>query len=243
MLVRTMLSSLLLVLPGVQPAADAPASISVQEEDPTDPARWRCHQSVESEQGTVNVIRSLDADGRVVYDYVNWWQRRRRGSSAIGWDRRDPLNSTALPWTLQADTITAQLTLSRPARRPVWLVLRVDGRIAGRRLMFRQMSDLPDYERESLEIAPEVRGIPPSTGPVPDLIGAREVTISAEEEGGETLASHAILLPDRALIDAAIAEAVPALAAAVADYRDRCREVRQAPGLQPVPAPSAVPSG
>ncbi len=232
MVVRAMLASLLLL--AMQPAADAPVPISVQEEDPNDPARWRCEHSVESEQGEVNVIRSLDADGRVVYDYVNWLPRRRMGTGAVGWERRDPLSSTALPWTLRTDFVSAMLTLSRPARRPVWLVLRVDGRIAGRRLLFRQMSDLPDHDREQLEIWPEVRTMPPSMGPVPDLDGAGEVVLSAEEEGGETLASHAISLPDRPLVDAAIAEAVPALAAAVADYRNRCREARQPPASQPV---------
>lgn len=232
MVVRAMLASLLLAM---QPAADAPAPISVQEADPNDPARWRCDYSVESELGVVNVIRSLDADGRVVYDYVNWLPRRRMGTSAIGWDRRDSPTSTALPWTLRSDIVTAQLTLSRPARRPVWLVLRVDGRIAGRRLLFRQMSDLPDDDREALEIWPEVRNIPPSMGPVPDLTGAHEVVLSVEEEGGETLASRAIPLPDRALVDAAIAEAVPPLAAAVADYRNRCREEREETATEPLP--------
>ena len=233
MVVRATLTYLLLLT--LQPAADAPAPISVNEEDPNDPARWRCSHSVETEKGVVNVIRSLDADGRVVYDYVNWQPRPRLGTSAIGWDRRDSPTSTALPWTLRTDGVSAQLTLSRPARRPVWLVLRVDGRIAVRRLMFRQMSDLPDYERESLEIAPEVRSIPSSMGPVPDLIGAREVTISADEEGGETLASHGILLPDRALIDAAIARAAPALAAATAEYRDQCVEARRPPRMEAMP--------
>jgi hypothetical protein len=128
---------------------------------------------------------------------------------------------------LRTDGVSAQLTLSRAARRPVWLVLRVDGRIAGRRLLFRQMSDLPDDDRENLEIAPEVRNIPPSMGPMPDLTGAHEVVMSAEEEGGETLASYAISVPDRAVVDAAIAEAVPALAAAIADYRNQCWEARR----------------
>jgi hypothetical protein len=225
MMVRAILASLLLLV--IQPPADAPAPISVQEEDPNDPARWRCDHSVETAQGVVNVIRSLEADGRVVYDYVNWQPRRRLGASAIGWDRRDSPTSTALPWTLRTDSVSAQLTLSRAARRPVWLVLRVDGRITGRRLLFRQMSDLPDDDRENLEIAPEVRTIPPSMGPVPDLTGASEVVISAEEEGSETLASFAIPLPDRTLLDAAIAEAVPALTAAIADYRNQCREARR----------------
>lgn len=236
MVVRAMLASLLLAM---QPAADAPAPISVQEDDPNDPARWRCDHSVESEQGEVNVIRSLDADGRVVYDYVNWLPRRRMGTSAVGWERRNPLTSTALPWTLRTDFVSAMLTLSRPARRPVWLVLRVDGRIAGRRLLFRQMSDLPDYEREQLEISPEVRSTPPSMGPVPDMAGASEVVISAEEESGETLASRALPLPDRALVDAAIAEAVPALDAAAANYRALCRNIAapQPPMLEPMPLP------
>lgn len=225
MVVRAILASLLLT--AMQPTADGPAPISVQEEDPNDPARWRCDHSVESEQGVVNVIRSLDADGRVVYDYVNWQPRRGLGSSAVGWDRRDSPTTTALPWTLRTDIVTAQLTLSRPARRPVWLVIRVDGRITGRRLLFRRMSEVPDYDRELLEIAPEVRTIPPSMGPVPDLTGAHEVVLSAEEEGGETLASRAIPLPDRAVVDAAIAEAVPPLTAAVADYRNQCWEARR----------------
>jgi hypothetical protein len=241
MMVRAMLASLPLL--AMQPPAGVPAPISVQEADPNDSARWRCDYSVEGEQGEVNVIRSLDADGRVVYDYVNWLPRRRIGTSAVGWDRRDPPTSTALPWTLRTDIVSAMLTLSRPARRPVWLVLRVDGRVAGRRLLFRQMSDLPDYEREQLELWPEIRTSPPSMGPVPDLAGADEVVISAEEEGGETLASHAISLPDRALVDAAVAEAVPALAAAVADYRARCREERQPPRLQAMPASTPVPAG
>jgi hypothetical protein len=230
-------ATLAVLLMAIQPSADAPAPVSVQEADPSDPARWRCHYSVDGEQGEVNVIRSLDADGRVVYDYVNWLPRRQIGTSAVGWDRRDLPTSTALPWTLRSDSVSAMLTLSRPARRPVWLVLRVDGRIAGRRLLFRQMSDLPDHDREQLEIFPEVRSIPPSMGPVPDLAGASEVALSAEEEGGETLASRAIPLPGRGLVDAAIAEAVPALAAAAADYRSRCRETSPPPALTPMPRP------
>jgi hypothetical protein len=110
--------------------------------------------------------------------------------------------------------------------------------LAGRRLLFRRLSDLPDYDHDGLEISPEVRSIPPSMGPVPDLAGASEVVMSAEEEGGETLASRAISLPSRALLDAAIAEAVPALAIIVPD-RDRCRDER----LQAVPIPSPVPAG
>lgn len=235
MMVRAMLASLLPL--AMQPSADAPAPISVQEADPNDPARWRCVHSVEFEQGEVNVIRSLDADGRVVYDYVNWLPRRQYGTSAVGWDRRDPPASTALPWTLRTDIVSAMLTLSRPARRPVWLVIRVDGRITGRRLLFRRMGDLPDHDRELLEIFPEVRTIPPSMGPVPDLAGAKEIVMSAEEEGGQTLASRTLMLPDRALVDAAVAEAVPALAADVADYRSRCRETSTPRALPPMPRP------
>jgi hypothetical protein len=116
-------------------------------------------------------------------------------------------------------------------------VLRVVGRIASRRLLFRRWSDVPDYDRDGLDISPEIRSIPASMGPMPDLTGAREVVISAEEEGGETLASRAIPLPGRALVDAAIAEAVPALAAAAADYRSRCRETSPPPALTPMPRP------
>lgn len=235
MVVRALLASLPLL--ALQPAAEAPAPISIQEADPTDPARWRCAYSVDVEQGQVNVIRSFDADRRVVYDYVNWLPRERFGTSAIGWDRRDPPASAALPWTLGSDTVVATLTLSRVPRRPVWLVLRVDGRFAGRRLLFRQLSDLPDEAHDGLEISPEVRSIPPSMGPVPDLAGASEVVMSAEEEGGETLASRAISLPSRALLDAAIAQAVPVLAAIVPD-RGRCRDetLHAAPTLPPAPA-------
>ena len=131
--------------------------------------------------------------------------------------------------------ILVTLTLARPARRPLWLVLRVDGRIASRRLLPQQMSDLPEFDPERLELLASFMADAPRPVPVPDVTDADEVLVTAEEEGGETLARYAIALPGRDLIEAVIAQAEPALAAAAADYRNRCREDGQPPTMEPVP--------
>ncbi|HYI48073.1 MAG TPA: hypothetical protein VEX35_06365 [Allosphingosinicella sp.] len=210
-----------------------------------DPAHWRCIHDVDRAQGRVMVTRSLDAEGRFLYDYVGWLPRRRFGASAVGWERLDP-GSTALPWTLRTDSVATMFPLARPARRPVWLVLRVDGRIAGRRLLFRQLSDLPDYERGQPEFSVGFSGhiTEAGRGPdvVPELMDATEAVLSAEEEGGETLAREPITLPGRALIEEAVAEAAPAIAAAAADYRRLCREEGQPPQMQPIPSPIPLPA-
>ena len=122
--------------------------------------------------------------------------------------------------------ILASLTLTRPARHPVWLVLRVEGRIASRRLLLRQMSDLPEYDRQSLEILASFMAEGPREVPVPDVTDADEIVVTAEEEGGETLARYSIALPGRDVIDEVVARAVPALEAAAADFRNRCWEDR-----------------
>jgi hypothetical protein len=220
----TLFSSLLLA--ATQPPAE-------------DPGHWRCRHEFEREQGVVMITRWLDVGGQYLYDYVGWVPRRRFGTSSAGWERLD--SRASAPWALKTDSVVAMLNLTRPAQRPVWLVLKVDGRIAGRRLLFRQTSELPDYDRQTLELWVDFTSHPPEAGRTPDLLpdlaDAGEAVLSAEEEGGETLASYSISLPGRALIEWAVAEAAPALDAAAADYRTQCQEEGQPPRMSAMPPP------
>lgn len=244
MVVRAIFASLLLLTP--QPPADVQASAETQATPWQDPARWRCAHDVDRPEGRVFVTRSLDAEGRFAYDYVGWVPRRRFGTSAVVWERLDRAGATTLPWTLRTHRVSMMFELDRPARRPVWLVLRVDGRIAGRRLLFRQLSNLPDHARPQPELLVDFSGYPTETGRppdvIPDLRDATEAVLSVEEEGGATLAREQIALPKRALIEQAVAEAAPAIAAAAADYRRLCQEDGQPPRMEPMPPPTPLPA-
>jgi hypothetical protein len=204
---------------------------------PADAESWRCLHFRREGEASLIVTRGLDADGRALSDHVLWLPEQRTGDSAVRWIRQGPVASTALPWRLQTRSVTARLSLARPARRPVWLVLRVDGRIAGRRLLLRQMSDLPSYDRERLRASATFSDDEPGQGPVPDLAGAAEIVITAEEEGGETLARSAIPLPARTLVEEMIAQVAPALVADAADYRTLCRDTSQPLPVPPMPPP------
>ena len=221
MVVRAILASLLMT--AIQPAAQGPAPVAVLAQRP-DPSRsWYCRHSVELARGTLDVTRNLDAEGRPEYDYLFWQSRQSIGGGKVGWQRGDSPTSTILPWRLRTDMILATLRLTRSARRPAWLVLRVDGQILSRRLL-PNMSDLPEFDRNRLELLASFMADSPRPVPVPDVTNADEALVTVEEEGGETLARYLIHRPARDLIDGVIAQAEPALAAAAADYRNRCRE-------------------
>lgn len=204
---------------------------------PADVDHWLCSHARQGGEAELVVTRSLDSAGRPTFDTLMWLPDQQ-GTSSIRWVRLDPFASAGLPWRLETNLIVAMLRPARPARRPVWLVLRVDGRVAARRPLLPQMSDLPAYEPGSSELWAGFSADQPGMGPVPDLANATEVVVIAEEEGGETLARRTISLPGRTAIDLMIAEAVPVLAADAADYRARCRETAQSPTPPPVPGPS-----
>jgi len=154
------------------------------------------------------------------------------GAKAVRWLRR----GAAAPggsWALEPVSVRLGLTFSRPAARPVWLVLRLDGRVAARRLLLRRMSDLPAYEREHLRTTASFESGKPGEGPVPDLSHAAEITVTAEEEGGETLATDSMPLPGAEMMARIIPRLAAALESDAADYRTRCRDV-----TQPLPVPS-----
>ena len=196
---------------------------------PATPERWACEHSLDGATGVLDVTRYLDPDGRALYDYVRWSPRPRLGTRAVQWERLDPVGSARLPWTLRGDAVVAQLNLARAARRPVWLVMRMDGRVVARRLLLREMSDLSEYDRQTLEIGAEFRTDPPGAGPIPDFVNAAGIVLTAEEEGGATLARSSIRLPPREFVSRVIAQAAPALSAAAADYRTQCREIGAPP--------------
>ena len=218
MVVRATLAVLLMAQPGTQVPVPPPG--------PDVTEGWVCSHSVTLARGRLEVTRNLDAEGRPESDYLFWQPDARVGHSSVGWQRLDPQTSTILPWRVRTDMILASLTLTRPARRPVWLLLRVDGRIASRRLLPQQMSDLPEFDPERLELLASFMADAPRPVPVPDVTDQDEVLVTAEEEGGETLARYSIALPGRDVIDEAVARAVPALEAAAADFRNRCWEDR-----------------
>lgn len=182
------------------------------------------------------MTRSLGDGGRPLFDTIMWLPDHS-GTASVRWVREGPIASPALPWRLETNLIVTMLRMARPARRPVWLVLRVDGRIASRRLLFRRMSDRPAHERDNLEIWAHFSTDEPGTGPVPDVAGASEIVVSAEEEGGGTLASHTLPLPGRAAIDQWVARRVRALAIDVRDYPNRCAERSDPPAVPVMPAP------
>jgi hypothetical protein len=181
------------------------------------------------------VTRSLDTDGNIISDRL-WWTP---GLSRVSWVRSGSAGSPTTPFSLRADYVMVLLTLDRPARRPVWLVLRADGREVTRRLLFRQISDLPDWQVHDLTIVASFSADLPQSGPMPDLSNAAEILISAEEEGGERLAGISLRLPSQALLREVATRAIPSLDHYAADYRTRCRVARptQAPPAPPTPAP------
>jgi hypothetical protein len=221
MVVRATLASLLLAQPGAQVPAQTPAPAP----GPNRTEGWRCSHSVGLARGRLDVTRNLDADGRPEYDYLFWQSRQSGGGGTVGWQRRDPPTSTILPWRVRTDMILTTLRLTRAARRPVWLVLRVEGRIVSRRLL-QDMNDMPEFDRERLELRANFMAEAPRPVPVPDVTDADEALVTAEEEGGETLARYSIALPGRDVIDEVVSRAVPALEAAAADFRNRCWEDR-----------------
>lgn len=99
------------------------------------------------------------------------------------------------------------------------------------------MSDRPADERDTLEIWAHFSTDEPGTGPVPDVSGASMIVVSAEEEGGETLARHTLPMPGRAVIDGMVARTARALAVDVADYTNRCAERSNPPAVPIMPAP------
>lgn len=121
--------------------------------------------------------------------------------------------------------VIAELALTRPARRPVWLVLWVNGQIATRRPLHPR-SDLDDSNREHPRILASFMAEAPRAVPVPNVTDMDEVLVTAEEEGGETLARYTVALPGQDLIDGVIGRAVPVLEAMAADFRNRCWEDR-----------------
>jgi hypothetical protein len=203
---------------------------------PVDPVRWRCTHNDLGGEDSLNVERTLDVAGRALSDFVYWSPNWRSTDSSVRWIRRGAITSTALPWQLQTDWIQAELTLSRAARRPVWVVLRVGDRLAGRRLLFRRMSDLQTYERNHLKVHGMFRTSGPTRGPVPDLTNATEIVMTAEEEGGATLARSVIRLPSQDIVQAMVAQVAPMLVTDAADYRTRCRDV-----TLPIPVPPPMP--
>jgi hypothetical protein len=203
---------------------------------PKDTDRWLCAHPRRVGETELVVTRSLGDGGRPLFDTI-MWVPDHRGIASVRWVRQDPIASAALPWRLETNLIVTMLRLTKPARRPVWLVLRVDGRVESRRLLFRRMSDRPAHERGSLEIWAHFSTDEPGTGPVPDVAGAREIVVSAEEEGGQTLASHTLPLPGRPAIDQLVAGTVRALALDVADYPNRCAERSDPPAVPVMPLP------
>lgn len=177
------------------------------------------------------VTRSLDADGNFISDRLWWMPSSVNGLSRVDWVRSGSAGSPTTPFSLRADHVMAVLTLDRPARRPVWQVLRADGREVARRLLFRQISDLPERQVHDLTIVASFSANLPQWGPMPDLSNVAEILISAEEEGGERLAGLSLRLPDQALLREVAARAVPSLDYYAADYQTRCRVARptQAP--------------
>ncbi|HTU10499.1 MAG TPA: hypothetical protein VMG08_06315 [Allosphingosinicella sp.] len=172
------------------------------------------------------MTRNLDADGRPDYDYLFWQSGPWNGRASVGWRRRGLPRSAILPWRMRTDMILAPLTLTRLAQRPAWLVLRVDGQIASRRLLPQQMSDLREFDTQRLELLASFMADSPRPVPVPDVTDQDEVLVTVEEEGGETLARYTLALPGRDVIDEVVAQAVPALEAMAADFRNRCSEDR-----------------
>lgn len=203
---------------------------------PVDPVRWRCTHYDLGGEDSLTVGRSLDAAGRALSDFVSWSPNWRSADSSVRWIRRGAITSTALPWALQTDWIQGELALTRAARRPVWVVLRIGGRIVGRRMLFRRMSDLQAYERDHLRVRGMFSISGPARGPVPDLTNASEIVMTAEEEGGVTLARTVIRLPSRDTVQAMVARVAPMLVTDAADYHTLCRDV-----TLPLPVPPSMP--
>ncbi len=222
MIVRAMLAVLLMAKPGVQ----EPALTAASAPSPNATVGWMCRHSVELSRGRLDVARNLDAEGRPEYDYLFWQSGPWNSRASVGWQRRDLPTSTILPWRVRTDMILAPLILTRAARHPLWLVLRVDGQIVSRRLLPQQMSDLPEFDPERLELLASFMAGAPRPVPVPDVTDADEALVTAEEEGGETLARYAVALPGRDVIDEVVARALPAIEAMAADFRNRCWEDR-----------------
>ena len=209
---------------------------------PTEPRTWRCLQYHQSGETELIVTRDLDDAGRPLGDHVLWLPHPNGGDSAIRWVRRGATAPTTLPWTLQTVSLRARLSLARAAQRPVWAVLRVDGRIVGRRQLLRQMSELSAYDREHLAVTAFFGADGPKHGPVPDLAHAAEILITAEEEGGEILATDTIPMPSADLVAGIIAQLAPLLDQDAFAYRTRCRDTSQplpVPPMPPRPQPSS----
>ncbi|HYD12130.1 MAG TPA: hypothetical protein VEC11_04730 [Allosphingosinicella sp.] len=223
MAVRATLAMLLLSVPPAAPVAAPPAA-------PAPGANvtlgWACTHSMQLARGRLDVTRNLDAEGRPEYDYLFWQSGPWNGRATVGWQRLDAQSSAILPWRVRTDMILAPLTLTRPVQHPVWLVLRIDGRISSRRLLPQRMSDLPEFDPERMELLGSFMAGSPRPVPVPDVTDESEVLVTVEEEGGETLARYAVALPGRDVIDEVVARAVPALEAMAADFRNRCRADR-----------------
>jgi hypothetical protein len=154
---------------------------------PAEPGQ--CFRSFRQPTGTLTVGRANS--GRRIAHQVEWVV-----SGMLRTGARWRLRENRTPWALEPMWLNATIPLSRAPRAPVWAIMSVDGRIVQRRraATVRQIGRAGAlyvyYSSLPLNFAER------RTGPMPDLGDATSVTISLEEEGGASLGSVRVPLPD-----------------------------------------------
>jgi hypothetical protein len=175
---------------------------------------WTCQKQIEGPGGTLWVRRILDPEGKLALEDLAWHGQREGLPTTMKW-RLGP-GDTRVPYEF-----SAFVTWSRVPRRPVRLVVAADGRVEER--PFVTSADLPMFRRDGalpLQIWYSLDS--PVDGPVPSLYGVRQLTMRAVEEGGATVGSAKLSLPDWDWLEREAASARARLAAQAPESSADC---------------------
>jgi hypothetical protein len=175
---------------------------------------WTCQKLIEGSGGALWVGRVLDREGRLAREEIAWHGEGRlpmKMSWRLGED------GTRVP-----AEFSAFVTWTRTPRRPVKLVIATGARFEERPLIRRE--DLAIFRDGAIPVQIAYLLDLPDGGAVPSLYGVEQLTLTAVEEGGASVGSAQVSLPDWAWLAREAASARALLAAQVPASTDLCRQ-------------------